>query len=324
MSEFIGRFIEAGVAVESVRGTAKTAADKWVKNVNTDVILNVDKVVDDNTRGRLEDSEKTRKVREWYQGDLSGILHADVAGYLFLNVYGSVVSVAESGAYKHTFSVLNSISHDTLTYFAKDGVEQLVLAGGVVNTIGINATTDDYVRFTANIIARSGTSNTDTISYDTEYDFIGKDITVKIADTEAGLSTATALKVKELSIDYDMGVINNFVFGSYNPDDLFQSKSSIEGTMTLDYTDDTFKSLFNGDDSKYLQVVIQGDATIGTTKPKMTFLFNKVMITSWSRTSGADELSTQEVGFKAFYNATDEEQSSLEIINTTSSYAATS
>lgn len=324
MSEFVGRFIEAGVASESSRGVAEATAEKWVKNVNTDVILNVEKVIDDNTRGRLEDSEKTRKVKEWYQGDLSGILHADAIGYFFYNVYGTVNSEVYNGAYKHTFSVLNGIEHPTFTYFAKDGVEQLALAGGIVNTLAVEATVDDYVRFTANIIAKSGTANTGSISYDNEYDFIGRDIEIKMADKEADLATATAIKAKSISISYDMGAINNFTFGSYNPDNLFQSKSSIEGTISLDYADDTFKELFNSDDAKYLQIAITGEAEIGTTHPTMTFLFNKVMITSWTRSSGADELSTQEVGFKAFYNADDSEQSSLEIINTTQTYVATS
>jgi hypothetical protein len=323
MNEFVGRFIEAGVAVESTRGTAESTASKWVKNVTSDIILNVDKVVDDTTRGRFESNEKTRKVREWYQGELSGILHADVAGYLFLNVYGAVDSEAlGSGAYKHTFSVLNAIKHPTLSLFVKDGgVNQVVIPGAVIDTIGLTATTDDYIRFTADIVGKTGNANSDTASYDTEYDFISRDISIKVADTEAGLGAAPELKVKELSINYDLGIISNFVFKNYNPDNIFQSRMVLDGSITLDYTDDTFKDLFNSDDMKYVQVKIEGEANIGGgAKPTITLLMNKVMVTNWERAGGQDELVTQTVEFQAFYNDTDEQASSLEIINTTEEY----
>jgi hypothetical protein len=70
-----------------------------------------------------------------------------------------------------------------------------------------------------------------------------------------------------------------------------------------------------------MQVAIVGEANIGSgNHPSLTFLFNKVQVTDWSRTSTGDDLVTQSVSFKAFYNTTDEQQSEVTLKNLTDAY----
>lgn len=323
MSEIIGRQIELGVAVEGTRGTAEAVASKWVKNVSADVMARVEKVVDDNSQGVLEDSPQSRVVREWFDGDLAGIAHADVVGYFFTNIYGDVNTTTISGAVKdHTFTVDQTIAHPTLSVFAKDGdVYQGVYNGGVVNTFGLTATTDNFVRYSANIIARNQASNADEVDYDVEYDFIGKDISIKIADTEAGLTGASALKIKDVNINWDTGAISDFMFGSNNPDNVYNGRISLEGSFTKNYVDDTFKDLFTADTAKYMQIVIAGDAVLaGANRPTITITLNKVQVQNWERAGANDDLVTETVDFKAFYNNADSSQSTVIVRNITSAY----
>lgn len=319
-----GRFLEVGVAVEAVRGTAETSASRWAKHVETNVISRTEKVVDDNVRGVLEDSEGARVVREWFDGDLSGILHVDLVGYLALNIYGSVVSSSlGSGAYSHAFSVEQSIEHPTLTIFRKDGViDSVKYAGAVVSTLEISASTDDYVRFTANLIAKSESAHALTPSYAVEYDFIGKDITIKLADTEGGLAGASETKVKSVAVKYDLGAITDYVLGNENPDGIYNAKKAIEIEFTKNFEDTTFEDLFKSDTYKYMSITIEGDADIGGgAKPKMTWIFNRVQVQDWERAGGQDALVEETVTLKAFYNQTDGEQDTLTIQNKTASYA---
>lgn len=325
--EFIGKQIELGVALENTRGTAETVATKWTKKVSADIIARADKVVDDSTQGVLEDSQGSRVVRKYFEGDLAGIVHADAIGYFLAQIYGGVSTANVTGSVNdHTFSMLQDIEHPTLSIFAKDGgVSQEVFDNGVVNTLEISATTDDFVRYTANIMASEAASNADTPSYDTEYDFIGKDITVKVADSEAGLSDATVLCLKDLNISFDTGAIADYCFGSYSPNDIYNGKMSIEGSFVKNYDDDTFKDLFTSDNTKYMQIVIAGDTVLtGSNRPTITILLNKVQIQDWSRSGGSDELVTEEVSFKAFYNNSDSQQSEIVVRNVTDTYEATS
>lgn len=324
--EIIGKQIEFGLGVESVRGTAETTAQKWAKKVEANIMPRVHKVDDDSTQGVLEDSIQSRVVRKWYDGELSGIVHADLIGYLFYQMYGDVTSTNVTGSVTtHEFAVLQNIEHPTLSGFVKDGgVSQAVLNEGVVDTLELNATTDDFVRFTTNLIFSTDASNSDTPSYDTEYDFIGKDITVKVADSEAGLSGASALKVKELTLNWSTGALSDFKFGSYNPEN-YNTQMAIEGSMVLNYTDDTFKDLFESDDTKYLQISITGDPVLaGSNTPEIVVTLNKIQVKGWERSGGRDEIVTQEVSFKAFYNETDSKMSTVEITNLTTDYEITS
>lgn len=320
----IGRKLEVGFAPEDTRGVAETTVSKWAKHVTAEIMPRAEKVIDDNTRGRLEDSEGARVVKKWFDGSLEGVLHVDTIGYLFANIYGLPTTTTVSGSVKsHAFAMSQSIEHPTFSIFRKDGsVVQKVYGGGVVRTLEISAVADDYVRFSADIVAANEASNSATPTYDTEYDFIGKDVIVKVADSQAGLAGATALKLKDVTISYDLGAIVDHVLGNQYPDSIYNGASKIEVSFTKNYVDTTFEDLFKADTYKYMSITIQGDANIGASNnPTITLILNKAQVQGWERTGGADELVTEEITVKAFYNQTDASQSTLTIKNLTSTYA---
>lgn len=322
--EIIGRELEVGFAKESTRGTAETTADKWMRDVSVSIVERATKVNDDTTRGRLEDSEGSRKVQSHIEGSVEGVAHADAIGHLINNLYGTdtVTETVASTVYLHTFTLLQSVEHPSFTVFAKEGgVQQLVFDNCMVNTLEISASPDNYVRFNASIIGAGAANNSDTPSYDTEYDFIGKDVTVKIADTEAGLAGASALDVKDITITFDQGLIRDHVLGAYEPSDIYNAKMSIEGEMTLNFTAETFKDLYLSDDAKYMLIDITGAADIGSGEnPYIKITLNKVQFMDWNRQGGNDELVTETVSFKAFFNEDDNEASKLELQNLTAAY----
>lgn len=321
--EIVGREIEFGVATEATRGTAETAADKWMRKVTANVVERATHALDDTTRGRLEDGEGRRKVQSHIEGDVEGILHADVLGWLLANIYGIVVTSTVTGSVKsHVFSLAQNIQHQSLTLFAKDGaVQQSTFSNAMINTLEITAAIDDYVRFNASFLASVAASNADTPSYDTEYDFVARDITVKIADTEAGLSGASATKVKDLTVRWDQGLIRDHVVGAYTPDDIYNARLMIDGSFTLNFASETFKDLYLGNGAKYMSITIEGEADLGSSnRPTVTIVLNKVQFMDWNRAGGANELVTEPISFRAFYNPTDGEQSTVTLKNLTAAY----
>lgn len=324
MSEIIGREIEVGFSTEAVRGTAEATVDKWSKNVTASIVERAEMADNDTVRGVLEDMEGRRVVQKYIEGDIEGIVHVDAIGYLYASLYGKVTSAVVAGSvYSHEFALKQNIEHQSLTVFAKDGgVQTLKFAGCMVNTLEVNAAVDDYVRFTAGIIGKSSEDAVVTPSYDTEYDFIGRDITVKIADTEAGLAGATAVPVKEITVTHDQGAIRDHVLGSYTPSDIYNAKHSLEGEFTLNFSDQTFKDLYLGDTAKYMSITIEGEAILGGSyKPTITYILNKVQFNDWNRSGGKDELVTEPISFKCYYNETDGQASKVTLQNLTSSYA---
>lgn len=321
--EIVGREIEFGVATEATRGTAETAANKWCRKVTANVVERAEHAIDETTRGRLEDGEGRRVVQRYVEGEVEGILHADVLGWFLANIYGIVVTSTVTGSVKqHIFSLAQNIQHPSLTLFAKDGsVQQLAFDNAMINTLEITAEIDDYVRFNASFIASGATNDDDTPSYDTEYDFVARDITIKMADTEAGLAGATALKAKNVSWKYDQGLIRDHVVGSYDPDDIYNAKLMIDGSFELNFADETYKDLYLGNSAKYMSITIAGEADLGSgNHPTVTLVLNKVQIMDWNRDGGANDLVTEPINFRAFYNPTDQEQSTTTLKNLTAAY----
>ncbi len=321
--EFIGRQIDFGVGVEAVRGTAEATPDRNVRKVTCNIIPRSERVIDDTTFGRLEDAERVRTVRRWSEGDVEGIAHADVIGYFFYNLLGDITSEADGVAYKHALTLDQTITHDTLTLFVKDSdVRQEKLANGVITTLELSASTDNYVRYTANFLAKEGVEDTSTYpDLATEYDFVSRDISVKVASSEAGLASATALKLTDLSINFNSNAEARFVFGDYSPDNIYNKQFAIEGSFTKAFADEEFLDNYKEDDFVYMEIMIDGEADLGSGKtPYIKVLLNKVQITDWNRDSAGDDIVNEEVSFKAFYNTEDEQMVEVELRNTTEAY----
>ena len=261
MPEIIGRNLEVGFATEATRKTAESSVDKWVRNTSANIVERAVMVQDDSKRGVLEDMEQRRVVQKYIEGSIEGIAQVDAIGYLYSSLYGKVASSIVSGSvYDHEFTMKQNIEHQSLTLFAKDGgVQQLKFGGCMVSSLELNIGVEDFLRYTANIIGNNGEEDSETPRYDTEYDFIAKDITIKFGDTEGDLATAEETKIKSLSLTHDQTGIRDHVFGGFNPDDVYNANNSIVGEISMNFTDETFKDLYLGDDSKYMQITIQGD-----------------------------------------------------------------
>lgn len=311
MSEFIGKQIEVGLTKEGTRNTAEALCSRWLKKVKADIMVKEEKVSDNSTRGRLEGGEGARIVKTWYEGSLEGIVHADAIGFLLFNIYGASTDSGSTGNYSHALTLAQSIAHATFTIFSHDGaVNKQKLNGGMVNKLEISASVDDYVRFKADVTAIGSASSALTPTYSAESDFIGKDITIKIADTEAGLTGATAIKVKNATINIDTGLIRDHVFGSLTPDNLYNSNLDFTLSITVNHADTTFLDLYKAETYKYVLIDIKG-----TGNPELKFTLHKAQVIEWSKNGDADALVTEEVTFKAFYNATDSAQTKCVLVN---------
>jgi len=323
MAEIIGRQIEFGIATEAARGTAETSADKWARKVTATVVERASHAMDESTMGRLEAGMGRRVVQTFIEGEVAGILHIDTLGWMLGNVYGICNTTNVDGDVNdHVFTLGQNIKHTSLSLFAKDGtVQQHVYSNGMVNTLSISVAVDDYIRYTCSFVAAAATANSDTPSYDTEYDFVSRDVVIKVASTEAGLSGATALKAKGFNLTWDTGLIRDHVVGSYTPDDIYNSQLMIEGEVTLNFVNETFKDYYLGNAEMYKSITVTGEADLGGGEnPAITIVFNKVQWMDWTRTAEAADLITQPLPFRAFLNQTDLEQSQVTLRNLTAEY----
>jgi hypothetical protein len=320
--ELLGKQLEFGVGAEETRGTTSDSPI-WAKNISANVLEKAEHANDESVRGVFEDMDGRRVVKKHIEGDVEMPLYVNMFGYLAWNLYGAVSSAVVSGSVKdHTFTLLQDSIAPSLTLFAKDGdTQQLAFKNSHINTLGLSATTDDYVKITTSFLGKESADDTSSPSYTTDTDFIGRDITIKVDDTLVGLATAEEVCVSSVDLTWDKGLITDHCLGSYVPNDFYISKMSIEGSLTKKFVDETFKDLYLSNDAKYMEIKIEGETALtGEYKPTITLTLNKVQITEWERSGGKDELVNEEISFKAFYNSTDSKQSTLVVRNTVAEY----
>ena len=328
MAEHIGKFQEIGFSVEDTRGTAETSIQKAAKKIEADFYKQVEKTEDESVVASVADISKLRKVNSVFEGSVSMNLHADTIGYLFSNIFGTVESESvseEDIAYEHDFTLEESIKRQTLTTFLKEAdINQMKVANTVVNTLSLSIDQDDIISADFDLMGTVGESDSEAFSYDKEYDFIAKNVEVKIANSKAGLSNSNGYCVKSVDIEIDTGAEPNYCSdGNYEPNDIFQGALSISIDLNLDYTDDEFKDLYEGDDEKYMRVNISDDHELETgVNPEVELTFNKVQVEDWDRDSSQDDVITQDVTMRASYNEDDSEMASARIINSTADYNA--
>lgn len=81
-------------------------------------------VHDESSFGVIADSVESYVTKQWAEGNIEGNVNINNFGYALLSAFGTLSTApASSGAYTHSFSVLESNEHPTLTVGINDPVE---------------------------------------------------------------------------------------------------------------------------------------------------------------------------------------------------------
>jgi hypothetical protein len=322
MTKFIGRKIEVGIGREATRGTA-VAPSYWLSKVNADFDDKFDAVIDESSLGVIEDSADIKIAKKWSEGKLSGNITANSFGYWLRALLGTITSAAkETTAYNHTCALLQSAQHPTLTIEAKNPNEQLKFACGAIDNLTIKAELGKFVEFEAAVKAKLGAASTNNPAYVADYNFLAKDVTVKVAASLATLDAASAISVKNVEIKFDKNIVSDDILGSYEPNDYLNKQFSITGKIELLYDATTYKALALAGTQKAIRINIQDTTTtIGaTSNPTLKIDLAKVKLTEWAKSDDLDGIVKETLTFKALYSSSDTQMVAIVLTNTVVGY----
>lgn len=324
MSKFIGRLADVGIAKEAVRGTAETSATFWVPKLSMSVDDVIDQAIDESSIGVIEDATGASIVGKRSEGEIEGVVSDKSIGLILLSALGSVSTSgpSQTTVYTHTFTVLQSAQHPSLTIFQDDPNQDYKYANGVIDSFELDASLGAFAKFTAGFKAKLGATATLTPSYTAENTFLPQHATLKTASAIAGLTAASALDIRSVKLSIKANVEEDMKLGSIAPADILNKQYSVGGTIELVYTDETFKTDMLADTAKAMRIRLSNtDVTIGSSlNPQITVDLAKVKFSNFVRNYGNDDIVTATVDFKAFYSLTDTKMISVELVNTTTSY----
>lgn len=324
MAKFPGRLVDLGIGRETSRGTG-VAPTFWVPKI---AFSFEDKIVKARSLvglGKLADSEESFVTTKYGQGDIEGEIRDKSFGLFFYSLLGSLsTSGPTDSAYTHSFSVNNIAAGVSLSLVVKDPNSTEMHKLCMINSLEIRAALDEVVKFVASFLGKQSVGSSGTASYIAENKFTKKHISFKVAAALAGLDAASTVSLKNLRLTITKNVVLDDVLGTAEPEDILARSLSIEGELTLNYEDETWKNYMKTPTDRAMEIKLTNtDATIGeSTNPSLTLRFPKVDFFGWEPAYALDEIVTQTLSFKANYDVSggNEIISTCQLVNAQVSY----
>lgn len=325
MAKIIGRQIDLGVAVESTRGTA-VAPQFWMPRVDFSFDDTVELFNVNSSLGRLADANQAHVLTKWGEGDIGAEVRDVSIGPVLYAALGTLSTSGPSdSAYTHAFSLQDSTQHKSLTLTVDEDNATNQYALCMLNTLEFNMELDGILNFTANFMGKTSTGASATASYSAENKFVKKHLGFKLAANIAGLSGASAISLKSLTLTLTKNVEADNTLGTVEPEDFLNKQFSVEGSVTLNYEDETYKEYMRGETYRAMEIAwTNTDETIGagSTNPSLTIQLPRVRFFDWERDMSLDDVVPQTIGFKGYYDITNslEPISTCELVNGQTSY----
>jgi hypothetical protein len=173
----------------------------------------------------------------------------------------------------------------------------------MLKSLEINCSLDNIVKYTASFMSKRGDiSSAAVVAVVSENKFTKKHLAFKLAANIAGIAAATAISVKSLTLKFDNNVIMDDVLGTAEPEDIMNKAFSIEGTVELNYTDDTYKNYMRDGTYKSMEIKLVNTDTILTgsasTRPSLTMQFPRVDFFEWAPDYSINDIVRQKFSFK--------------------------
>jgi hypothetical protein len=324
MSNQIARLRQVGIGKEATKGTAVVPAF-WVPVTRFNPNPLVTTKRKDGAIGRVESNNGSDIVTKHCEPAIEGYLTDKAAGLFFLLALGAVdTAAAVAGVYPHTFSVLNTNEHPSSTISFKDLTFSKQIPFSLANTLSIEAVVDDYVRFNASYIGKFEADGSLTPSfYATDNVFVGRHVSIKIADNIAGLAAANAVALQSASLEITKNAQAVFGLGSVEPVSVRNGQLEVSGNITAVQNDNTWRNLFIGNTKKAMEITIENsDVTIGSGsgKPKIVITLAQVDFNPYKEDDKLEDLIKESIDFTASFDLTTAKMIEVKVYNTQASY----
>ena len=327
--KFISRQNHVGLGIESARGTA-VVPTFWFPKMSLKLDDKVQRIEDESSVGVIEDAINGDVTQRYAEGEIGGRVDAEGLGLLFKILFGLNTSTAvsgQSGAFDHTFNILQSAQHPTFTVGMKDPNtgNGFAYALGAMSEFSLTSEINKYaeykMKFRANSKTTAGSSYSP--SYSTvQTTFLPQHGSIKIATNYAGLAGATAIECKKFELSIKKNIEDDQVLGNISAIDRLNKQFVIEGSLEVITNDYSYlDTLLNGDE-KALQVSFtNSNKVIGTsTNPNFTISLYKAELLEVANTQDNNGFAKQALKFKGYYSLTDAKSIVGSIRNTTASY----
>lgn len=327
MADGSGRLVRYGIAKETSRGTAQTAATYYFQqNEAPDFMNKSEKIFNDSVVGVLNKRNASQIVKDWAEGKIPVKVLDGQFGLLLLAAHGTVNTAdnadSNPAVKDHTFTQSQSNTPQAVTLFRKDGNSDLKFALGMLKSLEVSGVVGEFIKAVPEFVSKKGATQSTTPAFAYENEFKMKHAVVKMASTTGGLAGATAVPIKSFKFKIERKLNPYFVAGSNDPAEIFVEEFSTSGEIVLRYTDQTYENLHFGNTVQAISITLTNtDVVIGAAaNPKLAVTWPRVYTEDWGIDQSIDQMVEQTLAFNGTYDTASSSEISAILTNITASY----
>lgn len=330
MAKFIGRQQEVGLGRESTRGTV-VVPSIWAAKTNFSVEDKAIKAVVEGSYGNLNGGDDALVAGKEARGNLEFEAQDGILGLIMYALFGSLSSGSFNSVYKHTFSIANSVQHQSLSLHMNDPIgaaeglgKTVVYPRSMIDEFELTVRQGELAMCRVGFIAAGHKDWTrQTPAYTVYNKFSSKHAYVKVAAALASLDAASKISVQELTLSIKKNPIVERSLGTVQPVDIVNRRIQISAKIKLTYEDRTYRDYMMDGTKKAVRIALDNkDTTIGSTTPQFQLDLPVVHFDQWEPTNENDDLATQEIMLNALYDVSNTILigSNSFVVNSVSSY----
>lgn len=300
MTKFVGRRGKLALAIESSRGVPPAAASFfWVPDSTMSFKDTVEEAREEQGQGVIADSDSKYVTMKMGEGDIEAQLYDKALGVVLAGVLGASPSTGGSNPYTHTYTMSNSNQGKSLSIYWQDPDRSDMYPLGMVNTFQVSVEPSGIVGYTIGFMSKTAREWSSLTSDYTALGskFLHQHVQVRIADTIAGLSAATAISLKNLELNINRNTVYDSVMGTVEPEDILNQQLSVEGSLNLNLEDDTYRDYMLNGSYKAVEIKL-----LRSSSSSLTFQFPRVDFSEWEPDYTLNEIAKQTINFKANYD----------------------
>jgi hypothetical protein len=323
MSKYIGKISSVGIGKEAISGTP-VAPTFWVPVTSKDSKVMVESVKDDSDFGIISEAVDEVPVYSKSEPSIEGYVYDKSIGLLLLATLGSAVTTPnspEAGVNTHVFSLLNNVTHPSLSLAFKDPNEDYVIPYSKLSKFSLNFETKNFLTYSAEFIGKKQATSVNVVAYTAENKFDSRGVTFKLANDVAGLGAAPTICLATLKLDIEKDLEEQECLGGSEPTAIFNK--TFTGTMEFEILLDSldFKGFFLNGTKKACEIKVTSPAIIGlVTNPSLTIVLPSIDIDEIDVPYENGDIVRATYKASVLYSLTDSKMIEATLVNTQLSY----
>ena len=308
MTKFIGRRGQLGIAYEATRGTPVVPA-YWLPEAKLSFHDSTEIASESQGFGNIADQDSFYVTLVKAEGSVDAQLYDTGLGYILGSLLGAKPVTTGSNPYTHTFTMSQTNTAATLSLFWHDPDRDYMFPFCVVDSLKISVKPQGMVEYTIGFKSKAARNwAAQTPSYTAVGNkFLHQNVVFKLAANVAGLAAATNISLKEFDMTISRNVIHDVVMGTVEPEDVLSQEISVEGNLSLNLQDDTYRNYMMAGTYKSMELNL-----LASSSSSLDLRFPRVGFSQWEPDYTLKDIAKQKIQFKANYDSAN----ALDIIST--------